>query len=95
MPRHFCEHWAAQRQEEVWSVFVGRQGKVRLVYLGRPEIPHLVRIDESSAGNCLLDQKSAPDSQLVAVKDCSIMIICICEYVHCCTIIVQPDRHQY
>ena len=60
MPRHFCEHWAAQRQEEVWSVFVGRQGKVRLVYLGRPEIPHLVRIDESSAGNCLLDQKSAP-----------------------------------
>ena len=60
MPRHFCEHWAAQRQEEVWSVFVGRQGKVRLVYLGRPEIPHLVRIDESSAGNCLLHQKSAP-----------------------------------
>ena len=49
VPRHFCEHWTAHRQEEVWSVCVGR-----------PEIPHLVRIDESPAGNCLLDQKSAP-----------------------------------
>ena len=49
MPRHFCEHWAAHRQEEV-----------RSVYVGRPEIPHLVRVDESSAGNCLLDQESAP-----------------------------------
>ena len=68
MPRHFCEHWAAQRQEEVWSVFVGRQGKVRLVYLGRPEIPHLVRIDESSAGNCLLDEKSTPGLK-VAVSE--------------------------